>query len=236
MRTWYHQLGFFNNPFSIKPAAFHNEILGHNGLVDEVLDKVRSGNILFIDGEYGTGKTTILKKIINEFGGRRKVVYYSCNRSENGLEVEKLSKGARGFFGKLLGSQPKDLILLLDEVQELSPEDSEELHHHFDEGVFKSIILVGKDFKKIKFGNGLKGLIGKNIIRMKKFNNEEAVKFIRKRIGNLKILSDDIIKILNKKADGNPRRLLKACEEVSKYAIENFEDEVTEEIVNKVLD
>jgi len=234
MDTWYNQLGFYNNPFSIKPAAYHAEILGQNGVVDEILDKIRSGSVLFIDGEYGTGKTTVLKRIINEFGGRKKVVYYSCNRSENGLDIERLAKGGRGFFGKLFGANPKNLILLLDEVQDLSKEDCEELHRNFDGQTFKSIIMVSKDFKEVK-GNGLKDLVGKNIIKMKKFKNNEAVSFIRKRIGNLKILSDDIIKTLNKKADGNPRNLLKNCEEVCKYALENFEDEVNEEIVKKVL-
>lgn len=235
MDTWYNQLGFYNNPFSIKPAAYHDEVLGHNGILDEVLDKIRSGNVLFVEGEYGTGKTTILKRIISEFGGKKRVVYYSCNRSENGLDVERLIKGGRSFFGKIFSRNPKNMILLLDEVQDLTKEDCESLQHSFDDKVFKSIILVSKNYKSVNFGNGLKGFIGKNIIKMKKFNNDEAVEFVRKRIGNLKILSDNIIKSLNKRADGNPRKLLKNCEEACKYAAENFEDEINEEIVKKVL-
>lgn len=236
METWYNQLGFYNNPFSIKPAAFHDEILGDNGVVDEVLDRIRSGSVLFVDGDYGAGKTTILKRIIHEFGGKRKVVYYSCNRSENGLDVERLANGGRSFFEKIFGSDPKNMILLLDEVQDLGEKDCEALYQSFSDKVFKSIVLVGKDFKKVNFGNGLKNLVGSNVIKMKKLDNEGAIEFIRKRIGNLKILSDNAIKLLNKKAEGNPRRLLKNCEEVCKYAVENFEDEVTEEIVKKFFD
>ncbi len=236
METWYNQLGFYNNPFSIKPAAFHDEILGDNGVVDEVLDRIRSGSVLFVDGEYGAGKTTILKRIIHEFGGKRKVVYYSCNRSENGLDVERLANGGRSFFEKIFGSDSKNMILLLDEVQDLGEKDCESLYQSFSDKVFKSIVLVGKDFKKVNFGNnGLKNLVGSNVIKMKKFDNDGAVEFIRKRIGNLKILSDDAIKLLNKRMDGNPRKLLKSCEEVCKYAVENFEDEITEEIVKKIL-
>lgn len=237
METWYNQLGFYNNPFSIKPAAFHDEILGDNGVVDEVLDRIRSGSVLFVDGEYGAGKTTILKRIIHEFGGKRKVVYYSCNRSENGLDVERLANGGRSFFEKIFSSDSKNMILLLDEVQDLGEKDCESLYQSFSDKVFKSIVLVGKDFKKVNFGNnGLKNLVGSNVIKMKKFDNEGAIEFIRKRIGNLKVLSDNAIKLLNKKAEGNPRRLLKSCEEACKYSVENFEDEVTEEIVKKVLD
>ncbi|MBU4501500.1 MAG: ATP-binding protein [Nanoarchaeota archaeon] len=236
MDTWYNQLGFYNNPFSIKPAAYHDEIMGHAGIIDEVLDKVRSGNILFIEGEYGIGKTTILKRIINEFGGKGKVVYYSCNRSENGLKVDRLAKGSRGFFGKVFNTEPKNLILLLDEVQDLSQEDCEGLHNSLDDKSFKSIILVSQKFKDVTFGNGLKGLIGKNVINVKKYTGPEAIEFIRRRIGNMKILSDKSIETLNKKAGGNPRKLLKNCEEICRYAIENFEDEVTEEIIKKVLE
>ncbi len=235
METWYKQLGFYSNPFSIKPAAFHDEILGDNGVVDEVLDRIRSGSVLFVDGDYGAGKTTILKRIIHEFGGKKKVVYYSCNRSENGLDVERLANGGRSFFEKVLDSEPKNMILLLDEVQDLGGEDCEALYQSFNDKIFKSIVLVGKDFKKVKFCNSLKNLVGNNVIKMKKFEGNGAVEFIRKRIGNLKILPDDTIKLLNKKVEGNPRRLLKCCEEVCRYAIENFEDEVTEEIVKKIL-
>lgn len=235
MRTWYNQLGFYNNPFSIKPAAFHDEVYGSNGLVDEILDKIRAGSVMFISGDYGHGKTTVLKRIISEFGGKRKVVYYSCNRSENGLDVEKLLKGGRNFFQKVLGTNPKNMILLLDEVQDLSAEDCENLHKYFDNHDFKSVVLVGKDHKSVNFGNGLKSLLGKNIITLKKLSNEEASALVRKRIGNLKILSDDMIKLVYKKSESNPRRLLRNCEEVCKYAIDNFEDEVTEETVKKVL-
>jgi len=235
METWYNQLGFYNNPFMIKPAAYHDRILGSNGLVDEVIDKIRSGNVLFIDGDYGSGKTTILKRVIHEFGGKKRVVYYSCNRSENGLDVQRLAKGGRSFLQKIFGVQPNNMILLLDEVQDISRSDSEALYKSFDDKTFKSIVFVGKDFKKVELNNELKNLIGSNVIRMKSLNDDTAVEFIRARIGNLRIIPDSVIKLINKKADGNPRRLLKSCEEVCKYAVENFEDEVTEEIVKKAL-
>lgn len=235
METWYSQLGFYNNPFSIKPAAYHDEILGCNGVVDEVLDKIKSGSILFIDGDYGVGKTTLLRKIINEFGGKKRVVYYSCNRSENGLNVERLANGGKSFFDKVLGTKPRNMILLLDEVHDLSETDCESLHKSFSDKMFKSIVLVSKDFKSVNFGNGMKSLIGNNVIKMKKLNSDGAISFVRGRIGNLKIISDDMIKLLNRRVDGNPRKLLKNCEEVCKYSVDNFEDEVTEEIVKKVL-
>ena len=80
--TWFHELGFFDNPFSIKPAAFDNELMGYSQVIKEINDKVAGSYIVFISGEYGTGKTTVLKKIINEFKGKKQVIYYNYNQSE----------------------------------------------------------------------------------------------------------------------------------------------------------
>ena len=59
---WYKEYGFHNNPFSIKPAAFHSKVIGYD--LSEIFDKVDNGKVLFIEGKFGFGKTTILKHII----------------------------------------------------------------------------------------------------------------------------------------------------------------------------
>jgi len=62
--VWYHKLGFFNNPFSVKPVVFHDEVIGYDQTMREIIEKIMDSNIVFISGEYGTGKTTALKGII----------------------------------------------------------------------------------------------------------------------------------------------------------------------------
>ncbi|MBL7054645.1 hypothetical protein ISS05_02720 [Candidatus Woesearchaeota archaeon] len=57
---------------------------------------------------------------------------------------------------------------------------------------------------------------------------------IRKRIGNLKFISDkNIIRIFNK--NNNLRAFLKNCEDVCRLAFENGDKEVTEKHIKKVL-
>ena len=67
MDIWYKELGFYNNPFSIKPMAFHDEIIGYD--VDLVLGKIGNGEVMLIEGNYGKGKTTILKVVSGQEEG-----------------------------------------------------------------------------------------------------------------------------------------------------------------------
>ena len=120
-KLWYNKLGFNNNPFSIKTAAFHNELFGLN--MQDTINKIETGSIIFIEGDYGTGKTTLLKGIVNKFGGKKKIIYYSCNRTEDNINVDKLMTN-RTFFSKIFKTKPNDLILLLDEAQDLNETDS----------------------------------------------------------------------------------------------------------------
>ena len=59
---------------------------------------------------------------------------------------------------------------------------------------------------------------------------------MRKRIGNIELLSDKVIIQLFLLADKNPRRLLEFCEDVSRYAAEIGDDKVLEFHIKEVLD
>ena len=64
MNLWYKKLGFHNNPFNIKPGAYDNELVAYN--MPYIYKKIDNGDMVFIEGYYGSGKTTILKNIINK--------------------------------------------------------------------------------------------------------------------------------------------------------------------------
>lgn len=224
--TWYNELGFFNNPFSIKPAAFHNELMGYNNIIKDINKKVDGSNIIFISGRYGTGKTTVLKRIINEFRGKKRVIYYNCSQSDRSIDFDKLLVNAGGLFRRLLGIRKKNMIILLDEAQDMNKKDLKEIKKYHDEGFFKSIIFVSKE-DNINLPEELKEAIDKNRFNIGDIGKTEAVKLVRKRIGNLKFISDDIIiKIFNK--NKNPRAFLRDCENVCRYAFENGAEKVTE--------
>jgi predicted AAA+ superfamily ATPase len=122
---WYRELGFKENPFSIKPAALHDEVIAYD--LEEIYDKVEYGDVVFIEGPFGMGKSTILKNIINEFGGDKRIVYYSANRSDGKIDFNKVLTSNQGFLGKVLGMKPKDVVLLLDEAEHMSAQDFDEV-------------------------------------------------------------------------------------------------------------
>ena len=230
---WYRELGFNTNPFSIKPAPFDFKIIGYD--LKEIFEKIAKGEVLFIEGKYGYGKTTTLKSIINEFGGSRDVVYYSTNRPDKDMDVDGLLYGKYGALGRIFNVMPKNMILLLDEVESLTQKDQNDLLKFYRQGNIKSFVFFGSNFEKVGFNIELKKLMINNVIQLTKLTQEEAVELVRQRVGNIKLLSDNTIKKVYTLSEYNPRQLLENLEDLCKYAVENNDDEVVEEHLKEVL-
>ncbi len=229
-RQWYHDVGFSSNPFSIKPGAFHNELVGYN--LNSTLDNIDSGCVVFIEGEYGSGKTTLMKQIIRRFGGKRKVIYYNCSAQDQ-LNTRKLLLG-RSFLSKTLKVLPSDMILIVDEAQDFKLQDSQDMMAYFPEHI-KSAVFVGVSYNRKSFTNELNKQLNGNIIRLNRLTPEQAVELVRKRVGNLPILPDDVIKEAYKRSGLNPRALLENCEDLCRHAVEKGADKITEGHINAVL-
>jgi Cdc6-like AAA superfamily ATPase len=230
---WYRELGFYSNPFSIKPAAFRSEVVGYD--LGEILVKIDGAKVLFIEGEYGFGKTTILKHIVSRFGGKRRVVYYNCNRADTTIDAESILKGKYGFIRRIFGGLPRDMILLLDEVEKLSADDQKELLRLHKDGNIKSIVLFGPNFDRVGFSVEMRRRMVNNVIKLTELTDEEAIQLVRERVGALKLLDDRMIKLIFRHSGKNPRIMLENLEDVCKYAVENNEEEVKEEHLKEVL-
>ena len=191
--NWYRKLGYYNNPFSIKPAAYHDDILGANKILSQLNNKINKGSMAFIEGEFGTGKTSALKKIIYKFMGEKKVIYYSCNRTEKDIDFDELLHSRYGFFGRLLKIKPSEMILLLDEIDEMNKKDCDTLFEYYHQGYFNSIVLVCPDFNRARLTKEHKELVKCNEYILGNIDKSEAVRLVRKRISNLKIISDMMI-------------------------------------------
>lgn len=231
---WYKQLGFHNNPFSIKPAAFYDELLGYDHVVKKVNHSIETNKLVYVEGEYGNGKSSLLRRILHRFGGKGKIIYFSCNRIEKSLNINKLLNGRYGTIGKILNLKPKNMILLLDEAQWLPKEDYSRVLRYFRGGYFRSIVFVGKEYDESAFIDGFKSSLVH--IKLGEINKEDAVNVVRKRVGNLPLLSDDLIKMIFDKSDMNVRRLLKNSELACKTAVEREEDVVTPEIISEIFE
>lgn len=236
--TWYNKIGFFSNPFSIKPAAFHNELFGHNQTIKKVNEKIENSKVVFLSGNYGTGKTTVLKGIIRNFKqGKfegKNVIYYNCNQSEKPIDYYRLLVNAGGFLRRLFRIRKKNMIILLDEIQDMNKKDMTQLKKYYTDGFFRAIVLVSK-YDDVELTDELKSVIGKNKFKLENMSKNEAIKMIRKRIGDLKFISNDmIIKIFNK--NENSRSFLKNCEDVCRHAFSEGDELIDECHIREALD
>ncbi len=231
--VWYKELGFFSNPLSIKPALFDTTVVGYD--LGEIFEKIDQNQIVFIEGKYGYGKTTILKHIIQRYGGKGQIAYYNCNRVEGEVNVEAILRDKYGFFGQLFSRMPTDMILLLDEVETLDKKSQEELYKFYTQGNIKAIVMLGPDFESIDFISKIQKLLVNNVVELVPLNEEEAVELVKERVGDLKLLSDEIIQYVFEHSEKNPRFLLENLEDVCRYAYNRNEEEVKKEHVRKVL-
>src|SRR3989344_1489440 len=232
---WFKKYGFFSNPFSIKPAPFDFKVIGQDKILEDLYYKVPNGNMAFIEGKFGNGKSTILKHLINKFRGDKKVIYFACNRIDKDLDIEKLLIGKYGFWGRMFKLHPKDMIVLLDEAQDLTPENTQRIKYFFDQGNIKSVVFTGVSYERCNLHESIKDRIGKDVLKLRELNDDEAILLIRNRIGETNLMSDEIIKKLWKLSNKNPRRLLQYSDMVCRKVVETDEKEVTDKVIKEVL-
>lgn len=227
---WYKRVGFYSNPFSIKPAAFHDEVIGQN--LKKVMEKVDEGGFIFVKGDYGTGKTTVLKRIINRYKGKGKLIYISLEFLEE-VKVKQLLRKRANLFQKVFGRLPREAILLVDESQLMKKSISEDIYDFFDKGFVKSVVFVGTRFNKKQFSSEVVKALKGNMISLSVLTSQHAVKIVRKRIGDV-LLLDKIIKEIFSYSK-NPRTFLENCEDVCKYVIDIYASKADSKHVKAVL-
>ncbi|MBI2142400.1 ATP-binding protein, partial [Candidatus Woesearchaeota archaeon] len=229
---WYQKLGFYHNPFSIKPAAFHSEVIGYD--VEEVFSKIDSGSVVFVKGSMGVGKTTMLKHILGRFGGKGKVIYCTCNSSDKALSFRKLLIGS-SFLSRLASSPAKNMILLVDEAQDIKKQETAQILRFFKKGNFKSVVFFGTDYRKEKFVPELHEMAWENMKALARLKNEHAVELVRKRVGDLDMISDETIRKVYRLSSYNPRKLLENCEDLFKHAVDGSAKKITAEHIKEVV-
>ena len=232
MTLWYNKLGFKTNPFTIKPGMLENELVAYD--VSYIHEKIANSELVFIEGRYGSGKTTILKNIINAFRGKYKIIYYSFNEQDK-FDIKKLLDGTNSLLDKITGKKVSNVIMLLDEVHTMKKTDAARIIKYYESGIIKSIVFVSHDYGIVTIPEQISAVLNGNVIRTVDLSNSEAIELVRSRIGNTELLSNNVISKLFRLAEKNPRRLLEYCEDVCKYSVEMGDDTVTEFHINEVL-
>ncbi|MFT4310839.1 MAG: AAA family ATPase [Candidatus Woesearchaeota archaeon] len=231
--VWYNKLGYDNNPFTIKPAIINDDIIGHAQTIERIEEFLFKGGFGILSGQYGVGKTTLLKTAIKKFVGQKKVIYFSCNRLQASLNLDKFLHQRYGKIGELLQIKSKHMILLLDEAYGLEEKDIINIKKYMRKGYFKSVILVTPELDKLKLPKSVK-IPEKHIFSLEPLSKKDAIDLIRRRFEDNTYFSDTMIGEIFEKSSSS-RVFLKNCEDVCRYAFEKNHKRVSRKDIAEAL-
>ncbi|MDD5253914.1 MAG: AAA family ATPase [Candidatus Nanoarchaeia archaeon] len=228
---WYETFGFDENPFEDNPNI---RMIGYDDVIDESLYNVHAGNIIFLEGKEGSGKTAVLRRVIDKFRGKGKVVYLKCSEIKD-LNVEEVLVKRYGFIKRIFSKTPKDMILLFDDIEELSRKNTERIKYFYDQNYIRSIIFTGINYKRLNFSDSLKDRITK-VIKIPELDDNDAVEIVEERLEGKDIIPEEFIKEAYKRSNKNLKAFLKTCEDLVKYAVEDKSDKVTRDHVKVIFE
>lgn len=216
--NWWDELDYLENPFTIKPRQKFEEFIGQEITIKKILKDVEKGKIITIKGEFGVGKSSILKSIIKKYEGKKVVCYIDAHKKNLDLNVQKISENAGGFFSKTFKIQTKNMILLVDEAQNLSQQEIQTL-----------VSEHKKVFKTIVFATSKPDLVIQNSTNnyyLQKFTLENAKELVKNRLNGEQLLPDVVIQKLYEKSQ-TPRTFLQLCDDTMKNAVSKGKQEAT---------
>jgi len=174
---WFEDLGFFDNPLGLEPLRSDSETKFFDKEFEDLLYRVKAGSLVVLQGHKGTGKTQLLKGIIDNFRG--KIIYVNASDVSKRLNIEDLLRKKYGFLKRLTGNTPKNRVLLLDDVNKLTRENCERIKFYFDQGYIKSAVLTTHDYENAKISGSLKDRIGNRIVTVPKLNFKQTQEILK---------------------------------------------------------
>ena len=255
--------GFLAPPFSATPDS---RIFYDNELYREAFANLRYGiewrkGLILLTGDVGTGKTTLLDKIIRDLGSTIQVIFISYDQLNSTELIQLVSRGLG------LVSDPKDRVssieqlrhyliaqfrrrhivaLLIDEAQNLSDETFESIRFlsNFQYGGEKllQIVLTGQPELQIRLNHPKLHHLKQRIVihsRLTSLTNDEVSRYITFRVRGAGFRGKDlfdaeVLADISLFSGGIPRLINIICDNALLLAYADGKKTVTTEIVQEV--
>ena len=223
--SWYDELGFDENPFGIDPDFSARSSVGLEKQLGEIEYYISSGSMVFVEGPPGSGKSVLLRKLADKLGS--KAVW--TDASQGVIDLRSVVRSKTSFFDRILGRQPKNIVLMIDNAPNLPPAVQDLLKYYYDNNYFGSVILAGPAIKSADLLESVLDRIGSRVVRLAPLAEDEAVLIVRQRLGSSSILGDDLVRKIYKLSGKNAKRFLQLCESACVAAVASNSSTVKEE-------
>lgn len=231
---WYEEMGLEENPLGVDTVGTVYELVDRERECKELLYMILSGNMMVIEGKPGFGKTMLLMYAIDNFKGKGKVIYVDARKLNKKLDIEKLMIKRYGFFkGKVLGRLPRNMILLLDNVESISRRNCEKIRYYFDQNYLKSVILTTTDYESLNISEALRNRIGRRVLKLEPLPDQLFSDMVTERVHSSEILNKDVILYAYRKASRSIKKALlfldMACDiakEANRSSVENADIDI----------
>ena len=206
---WYLSFGWKENPFSIKTST---ELVGLEEKRKELINYVLSGDICFLNGPTGVGKTSLLKWLEKNLKNH-KVIYIDAAGVTPHFSLTDYLRKQNSFIGRLTGKDfPKNTVVLLDESQDCDEELVKALKLHWDHNHIKSIVITQINPNLDGFSESFKHRIGKRVVVVGKLSQSQGHDLINLRAKDKNPFDKSAIETILELSDYIPRRILESCE------------------------
>ena len=231
---WHKSFGYVSNPFEYNPLKVDDKLYGYEAELSKLLYWVESGSMGLIQGPQGSGKTRLLRAVIDSFGGKGKVVLLDGDKINHDLDISRILLKNQSATRKALKKYPRNMILLLDNAKALTMESYKRLQFFFDQGYIKSIIFVASDRSDLEFPKSMDDRLGSRVVSTKALDRAKELEMVFFRQGEDPLFSYKNLEDIQKHS-GDLKEFLSNINAIGVYMAENDLKRCDVRIIKKVL-